>query len=61
MERFPVVTMAFANTGSNKYVSVTWSTATVSEDRAKIKELWSPMAKAWWRTSADDRDLPASR
>jgi general stress protein 26 len=52
VERFPVVTMAFANTGSNKYVSVTGH-ATVSEDRAKIKELWSPMAKAWW-DSADD-------
>ncbi len=52
VERFPVVTMAFANTGSNKYVSVTGH-ATVSEDRAKIRELWSPMAKAWW-DSADD-------
>ena len=30
--------------------------ARVSNDRAKIKELWSPFAKAWW-DSADDPDI----
>ena len=45
--RDPNVNLAFANAGDQKYVSVT-GTATVSNDRAKIKELFSTPAKAWW-------------
>jgi general stress protein 26 len=56
VENFPTVTMAFAQTGSNKYVSVTGK-AEVKNDRAKIKELWSPLVKAWW----DSPDDPAIR
>ncbi len=50
--RFPIVTLAFADTGGQKYVSLTGH-ATVSSDRAKIKELWSPFAKAWWDSPED--------
>ncbi len=50
--RFPIVTLAFADTGGQKYVSLT-GRATVSSDRAKIKELWSPFAKAWWDSPED--------
>lgn len=50
--RFPIVTLAFADTGGQKYVSVTGH-ATVSSDRARIKELWSPFAKAWWDSPED--------
>ena len=48
----PNVGLALADAGDQKYVSLT-GRATVSNDRAKIKELWSPVAKAWW-DSADD-------
>jgi general stress protein 26 len=48
----PVVTLVFADTGGNKYVTFTGN-ATVSNDRATIKALWTPFAKAWWE-SADD-------
>jgi general stress protein 26 len=48
----PNVGLAFADTDGQKYVSVT-GRASVSNDRAKIKDLWSPAAKAWWE-SADD-------
>lgn len=37
------------------YLSVS-GRATVSHDTAKIRELWSPFAKAWWE-SPDDPDI----
>lgn len=49
------VTVSFSDTGSNKYLVVQGEGA-ISNDRAKIKELWSPFAKAWWE-SADDPDI----
>ncbi|HEY4202862.1 MAG TPA: pyridoxamine 5'-phosphate oxidase family protein [Devosiaceae bacterium] len=55
LESFPNVTLGFADTGGNKYVVIN-GTAALSNDRAKIKELWSPFAKAWW-DSADDPDI----
>jgi len=54
--RDPHVGLAFADAGDQKYVSVS-GTAEVSNDRAKIKELWSMWAKAWW----DGPDDPAIR
>ena len=38
-----------------KYVSISGD-ATVSNDRAKIRDLWSTPAKAWW-DSADDPSI----
>jgi general stress protein 26 len=55
IERFPLVTLAFADTGGNKYVSITGE-ATVTNDRAKIRELWTPDNKAFWE-SKDDPDI----
>lgn len=51
----PHVGLAFADASAQKYVSVS-GTAVVSNDRAKIKELWSTPAKAWW-DSADDPSI----
>jgi general stress protein 26 len=51
-ERFPIVTLAFADNSGNKYVSITGK-AEVLNDRALVKKLWSPYAKAWWK-DADD-------
>lgn len=53
---FPHVSISFADHKSSKYVALTGK-ATVSNDRARIKELWSPFAKAWW----DSPDDPAIR
>ncbi|WP_375451542.1 pyridoxamine 5'-phosphate oxidase family protein [uncultured Devosia sp.] len=53
---FPIVTLAFADIPHSKYISITGK-AVVSNDRAKIKELWSPFAQAWW----DNADDPAIR
>ncbi len=51
----PAVNLAFADTGGQKYVSVS-GTAVVSNDRRKIRELFSTPAKAWWE-SADDPNI----
>jgi len=50
--RDPNVNLAFADAGNQKYVSVT-GIATVSNDRAKIKQLFSTPAKAWWDSAED--------
>jgi general stress protein 26 len=50
--RDPAINLSFADAGSQKYVSVS-GTATVSNDRAKIKELFSTPAKAWWESAED--------
>jgi len=55
--RNPGVNLSFADAGSQKYVSITGSAA-VSNDRAKIKQLFSTPAKAWWR-SAEDPNIRA--
>ncbi|MEO6012189.1 MAG: pyridoxamine 5'-phosphate oxidase family protein [Devosia sp.] len=56
IERFPVVNLVFADTGSMKYVSISGQ-AMVSNDRAKIKDLWNAFDKAWW----DDENDPDIR
>jgi general stress protein 26 len=53
--RNPGINLSFANASDQKYVSVT-GTAAVSNDRAKIKQLFSTAAKAWWN-SADDPNI----
>jgi general stress protein 26 len=50
--RDPNVNLSFADTGGQKYVSVT-GTASVSNDRARIKQLFSTPAKAWWDSAED--------
>jgi general stress protein 26 len=55
LAKYPTVCLAFADTSASKYLSITGE-ATLSTDRAKIKELWSPWAKAWW-SSPDDPNV----
>jgi general stress protein 26 len=50
--RDPHVNLSFADPGSQKYVSLT-GTAAISNDRAKIKQLFSTPAKAWWDSPED--------
>jgi general stress protein 26 len=54
--RDPNVNLAFADSKAMKFVSISGK-ASVSDDRAKIKELWSTPAKAWW----DSEDDPSIR
>lgn len=55
LDEFPAVTLGFADPGGPKYVVVNGNAA-LTNDRAKIKELWTVFAKAWW-DSADDPDI----
>ncbi|MCG6121860.1 MAG: pyridoxamine 5'-phosphate oxidase family protein [Microvirga sp.] len=55
IKRNPNVGLAFADAGDQKYVSVAGH-AVVSNDRQKIKDLFSTPAKAWW-DSADDPSI----
>lgn len=50
--RDPNVNLSFADTGGQKYVSLT-GTAAISNDRAMIKHLFTTPAKAWWNSSED--------
>ena len=52
ISRHPSINLSFADAGSQKYVSLT-GTAAVSNDRAKIKQLFSTPAKAWWDSAED--------
>jgi len=50
--RNPAINLSFAEPSSQKYVCLTGA-AVVSNDRAKIKELFSTPAKAWWDSAED--------
>ena len=52
IEAFPVVNLSYADTKAMNYVSISGS-ASVSNDRAKIEELWSDFDKAWWEDASD--------
>jgi general stress protein 26 len=55
VEKYPTVALAFMDGGKNEYLTIAGH-ADLSNDRAKIKQLFSPFAKAWW-DSADDPDI----
>jgi len=48
----PAVGLAFADSSGQKYVSIA-GRASISDDRAKIRELWSAPMKAWWKGPDD--------
>jgi len=50
--RHPAVNLSFADASAQKYVSLTGAAA-VSNDRAKIRELFSTPAKAFWDSAED--------
>jgi general stress protein 26 len=56
----PVVCLAFADTGSNTYLSITGG-AEVLRDVAKAKELWSNEAQAWWPNGPADPEVRVLR
>lgn len=52
IERYPLVSLGFADPGSSDFLAITGE-ATVSNDRARIRELWSDLMKAWWDSAED--------
>lgn len=55
LQRDPGVVVAFVDDSANKYVTFS-GRATVSDDREKIREVWTVFAKAWW-ASPDDPSI----
>jgi general stress protein 26 len=47
------IALLFADTSNSKYVSAK-GRAIVTQDKAKIHELWNPMFKAWFPEGEDD-------
>ncbi len=54
------VTLAYAEPSESTYVSAK-GRARVSTDRARIKELWNPMYKAWFPGGEDDPQIAVLR
>ena len=52
VEAYPTVSLAWADTGKYRFAVVSGQ-ARISNDRAKIAELWSDMDKAWWEDEND--------
>ncbi|HZF99651.1 MAG TPA: pyridoxamine 5'-phosphate oxidase family protein [Chitinophagales bacterium] len=50
------VQLFYTNSGGYEYLSV-YGTATVTRDRKLIEEMWTPMAKAWFKKGKDDPNL----
>lgn len=55
-EREHAVNVAYADPSTQTYVSVSGQ-ATLNRDRAKMKELWSPMVEVWFPKGLDDPNL----
>jgi general stress protein 26 len=54
------VTLTFAEPKDSKYLSLK-GRASVNQDRAKIKELWNPLYKAWFPKGQDDPEISVLR
>ena len=53
--QYPTVSLSYADPGAGNYLAMV-GTARLDNDRARIAELWSPFAKAWW-DSPEDPDI----
>ena len=60
VEKDQHVTLSFAEPSSSNYLALKGK-ASVSEDRAKIHELWNPMYKAWFPKGEDDPEIAVMR
>ena len=49
----PGVQLLFQGSDYSDFLTL-WATATISEDKQKIKELWNPMLKVWFTGGEDD-------
>lgn len=56
IEKRPKVNVSFVDSKNQQYVSVS-GVATLVRDKAKIKELWKPVLKAWFPDGPDQPDV----
>lgn len=50
------VQLFYSNTGNYEYLSI-FGRAELINDKNKIDELWTPMAKTWFKEGKDDPDI----
>ena len=50
------VQLFYSHTGNYEYLSI-FGRAEIVNDRTKIEELWTPMAKTWFREGKDDPNI----
>jgi len=50
------VHLVYAHPGKESFLDV-WGTATIHTDKKKIKDMWSPMMKAWFQDGVDDPNI----
>ena len=50
------VQLFYSHTGNYEYLSI-FGRAEIVNDRSKIEELWSPMAKTWFKEGKDDPNI----
>ncbi|MFS2004034.1 pyridoxamine 5'-phosphate oxidase family protein [Duganella sp. CT11-25] len=60
LQRHPEVNVSFSNPEHDLYLSVT-GRAYLLRDRAKARELWSPLVRAWFPGGLDDPHLAMIR
>jgi general stress protein 26 len=58
IQQDPSVQLLFQGSAHSDFLSIV-GTATISTDKAKIKELWNPILKAWFTDGEDDPRLTA--
>jgi general stress protein 26 len=54
------ITLDYADTSDSKYITLRGQ-GTISHDRAKIKDMWNPMYKAWFPNGEDDPEIAVLR
>ena len=60
LRRDPEVHITYSDERKNNYVSIA-GTGTLVSDKAKIKELWTEIARAWFPEGPDDPNLVAMK
>lgn len=60
LEADPCVQLFFQGSAHSDFLMLS-GTATISRDKAKIKELWEPIIKTWFTEGVDDPPWPGSR
>jgi general stress protein 26 len=56
VDKDPRVQLFFANKGDYEFLSV-YGKATLLNDKQKIEEVWSPVAKAWFQGGKNDPNI----
>jgi general stress protein 26 len=56
IEKEPKVNLAYANPDKHQYVSISGK-AFISNDRGKMKDLWTPVLKAWFPEGPEDPEM----